>query len=101
MGRWDFAVVGSNGDAFVEHAEESFHRKGLMIAFGDAMVADGEGLTHGDEAGFEFAVIVHNNKATEADFQKEGFHEEGGEVFCGGMRWILANDEASEVAHSD
>ena len=49
-----------------------------MVAFGDAVVTDIECATHGDKVRFEFAIVVDYNEAAEADFQWEGFHEQGG-----------------------
>ena len=73
----------------------------MVIAFGNAVVADVECLTHGDKRRFEFAVIIHNNKAAEADFQWEGFHEESGWCFSGGVCWVFTDDETGEVAHGN
>ena len=72
-----------------------------MVAFGNAVVTDIECATHGDKVRFEFAIIVDHNEAAEADFQQEGFHEQGGQSFGGGVGQVFADDETGEVTHGD
>ena len=71
-----------------------------MVATGDAVVADLEDVSHSNEVAFEFAVVVNDNEATEADLKKDVLHEQ----VCksGGVRFSnsFTHNKASKVTHS-
>jgi len=98
-GRFDATVGRLNGDGFVEDAEEAFDREGLVIAGSDGVKTDFENRTHVLEEAFEFAIVVDNDEAAEADAKENGLHEEIGERRGCGSGEVIANNKTSEVAH--
>jgi len=93
------AIVGSNSDGFVENAKKAFDAQGFVVAAGDRVKANSQGLAHFFEFFEEFAVGVNHNETAEADFQKHFLHKQlskGGGV---GVLYVGAENEASQVAH--
>ena len=71
----DATIGGGDGDGLVEDLKEAFDSQSFVVATGDAVVTNFEDLSHGDEITFKLAVVVDNNQAAKANFQKDLLHE--------------------------
>ena len=71
----DTTIGRGDGDGFVEDLKEAFDSQSFVVATGDAVMTNFEDLGHGNEITFELAVVVNDNQAAEANFQKDLLHE--------------------------
>ena len=69
------AVIGGNGDSFVEEAVEFFYSDSFVVTAGGNMNVDVQDGADGVEEAFESATVVHNNESTETDFQQNVLDE--------------------------
>ena len=63
------AIVGSNGDGFIEEPMEVFDTDGLVVTTGSDMEFDMKNCADFLEETFEGAAVVNDDQPAEADFE--------------------------------
>ena len=72
------ALVGGNGNSFVEETEEAFHGDRLMVTPEAWLARKVEGGAHGREVVAKGGARVRNDEEAESNTKKNLFHEDGG-----------------------
>ena len=93
------AVVGGCGECFVEEAEESFDRDGLVVLTKAGFAGKFEGLAHGFEMAKKGGSGIRCDEEAEADTKENVFHKEGGEGDGVKGGELGDNGKTCEVAH--
>ena len=92
-------LVDSDAKCFVEEAEESFDRDGLVVAFEGGFAGKAECFAHVDEVFLERGPSIGSDEEAESNFEEDVFHECGGQG-CGIDRVKVCDDgKGGEVAH--
>jgi hypothetical protein len=74
------AIVGSNGDGFIQESMKVLGADGLVITLCSNVEGDAKVSTDGFEGAFEDATIIDYDNAAKSDPKEEFLHEETGKI---------------------